>query len=127
MCNKVIAISGYSGSGKTTVSEYLMKLREDIIYFDFGYLFRPLTFYLFHDLGLNELEVRELLNNNMLFNNIKFSYIIENNVVKIGINDKYYTYEELFSLKMNMDTVVVGSIVGDSLTDVLCGIVDELK
>ena len=52
MSNKVIAISGYPGSGKTTVSESLISLRGDLIYFDFGYLFRPLTFYLFNELKL---------------------------------------------------------------------------
>lgn len=127
MSNKVIAISGYSGSGKTTVSESLIKLRSDLIYFDFGYLFRPLTFYLFNELKLNEDDIREMINNNSLFEKIKFSYILDGNKVKIGINNHYYNDNELFSLKMNMDTIIIGTIVGDKLTSVLCKIVDDLK
>ena len=127
MSNKVIAISGYPGSGKTTVSESLISLRGDLIYFDFGYLFRPLTFYLFNELKLTEDDIREMVNNNLLRDKIKFSYMLDGNKVKIGINNHYYSDEELFSLKMNIDTITVGTIIGDSLTNELREIVDDLK
>lgn len=46
MKNKVVAISGYPASGKTTIGMKIISNRDDFVYFDFGSLFRPLTYYL---------------------------------------------------------------------------------
>ena len=46
MKNKVVALSGYPGSGKTTVGMKIIENGDDFVYFDFGTLFRPLTYYL---------------------------------------------------------------------------------
>lgn len=127
MKNKVIAISGYSGSGKTTVGEALMTQKNNYVYFDFGYLFRPLTFYMINDLKMSEATIKEFINSDLFKEKLKFSYRIIENKVEIGINGHYYTNDELFSLDMNMKTVVVGSIVGDKLSDILREIIDDLK
>ena len=58
MKNKVIAISGMPGSGKTTVSNKLLENYDNAVYFDFGFLFRPLTYYLVNELNLTEEETR---------------------------------------------------------------------
>ena len=127
MSNKVIAISGYTGSGKTTVSEHILKKRMDFIYFDFGYLFRPLTYYLFNVLKLTPEEIEEKVLNNSLKNIIKFSYRIKSNKVVFGVNNYFYSQEYLFTLDMNMNTVTVGTIIGDSLSEELEAIVNKLK
>lgn len=127
MTNKVIAISGYSGSGKTTVSESLIELKSDFIYFDFGFLFRALTFYLFNELELNEDDIKKLVKSDLFLEKIKFSYKLEGNKVRIGINNHFFDDSQLFTLQMNMNTVRVGTIVGDKLTNVLCEIIDDLK
>ena len=127
MSNKVIAISGYTGSGKTTVSEHILKKRMDFIYFDFGYLFRPLTYYLFNVLKLTPEEIEEKVLNNSLKTIIKFSYRIKSNKVEIGVNNNFYSQEDLYTLDMNMNTVTVGTIIGDSLSEELEAIVNKLK
>lgn len=123
---KVIAISGYSGSGKTTISEELLKRSNDLVYFDFGFLFRPLTYYLINELSLDENGIRNFVSSGKL-EQIDFTYKIICNKVEVGINGDFYNYEVLNTPKMNMDTVIVGSIVGDYLNDALRSIVDDLK
>ncbi len=124
---KVIAISGYSGSGKTTISEELLKRGNELVYFDFGFLFRPLTYYLINELSLDEDGIREFVLSGKLQQQIDLTYKITCNKVEVGINGNFYSYEVLNTPKMNMDTVMVGSIVGDSLNDALRSIVDDLK
>lgn len=124
---KVIAISGYSGSGKTTISEELLKRKAGLVYFDFGFLFRPLTYYLINELKIDEDSITKLVSSGNLQNIISLSYKVVNNKVKIGINGKFYENDVLNTLKMNMDTVTVGSIIGDTLNDALKNIVNDLK
>lgn len=125
--NKVIAISGYTGSGKTTISEYILNQRKDFIYFDFGFLFRPLTYYLFNELNLTEEEISQMVKDGTLYQMLNFSFKLEDNKIRIGINGKYYSQEELYTLKMNMDSVTIGTMIGDDLTPQLQYIVGELK
>lgn len=124
---KVIAISGYSGSGKTTLSEELLKKSNNLIYFDFGFLFRPLTYYLINELHFDEDDIRKFILSKNFQQKINFAYKITCNKVEVGINGNFYSYEVLNTPKMNMDTVMVGSIVGDSLNEALKSIVDDLK
>lgn len=124
---KVIAISGYSGSGKTTISEELLKRGAGLVYFDFGFLFRPLTYYLINELKMDEESIMKLVSSGRLQDMINLSYKVVTNKVQIGINGNFYEYEVLNTLKMNMDTVMVGSIIGDTLNDALREIVNDLK
>lgn len=124
---KVIAISGYSGSGKTTISEMLLKKINNIVYFDFGFLFRPLTYYLINELKLNEEEIKKMVLEKKLDQQIKFSYKIINNKVEIGINNYFYDYHVLNTPQMNMNTVTVGTIIGDHLNGFKKKIIDNLK
>lgn len=125
--HKVIAISGYSGSGKTEVSQKILKKRKELVYFDFGCLFRAITYYLMYDLNLSLEKIKELVATKKLYNIIKFSYIIENKKVKIGVNGNFYNDSELNSLSMNLDTVTIGTIIGDDLSNSLKNIIDDLK
>lgn len=125
--HKVIAISGYSGSGKTEVSQSILKSRKNLVYFDFGYLFRPVTYYLIHDLNLSIEEIKKLVQSKKLYNMINFSYAIENQNVKIGVNGNFYDDNKLYNLSMNLDTVSVGTIIGDDLSESLKTIIDDLK
>ena len=125
--NRVIAISGYPGSGKTTVSKNILKMKSDLVYFDFGYFFRPLTYFLVNELKLDENEIRTVVKNDELRRIIDWSYLIVNNKVKVGINGNFYNDILLNSLQMNMDTVMVGSIIGDKLNDELRLIIDDIK
>lgn len=127
MENKVIAISGYSGSGKTTICESIIYGNSNFIYFDFGYLFRPLTYYLFYENQFDELELNNLIISDKLFQKIKFSYRVEDNTVKIGINNKFYDDNQLFTTDMNIKTLMVGTLIGDKINGQLCQIIDDLK
>lgn len=125
--HKVIAISGYSGSGKTEISQMILKDRKELVYFDFGYLFRPITYYLMYDLNLSLDKIKELVETKELYEIIKISYVIKKQKVKIGVNGNFYENEKLNSLSMNLDTVSVGTIIGDDLSDLLKGIIDDLR
>lgn len=125
--HKVIAISGYSGSGKTEVSQSILKSRKNLVYFDFGYLFRPVTYYLIYDLNLSIEEIKKLVESKELYNMINFSYTIENQNVKIGVNGNFYDDNKLYNLSMNLNTVSVGTIIGDDLSESLKTIIDDLK
>lgn len=127
MGKKVIAISGMPGSGKTTVSGKLLENYDNAVYFDFGFLFRPLTYFLVNELNLTEEEIRSLVESKKLEDLITIGYKVKNKKVEISINSKFYTFEQLNTLQMNMDTVMVGSIIGDDLTPVLRDIVSDLK
>ncbi len=127
MKNKVIAISGMPGSGKTTVSNKLLENYDNAVYFDFGFLFRPLTYYLVNELNLTEEEIRKLVESKKLEDLIHIGYKVEDKKVEISINSKFYTFQQLNTLQMNLDTVMVGSIIGDDLTPVLGNIVNDLK
>ena len=124
---KVIAISGYSGSGKTTISEEILKNCNDLIYFDFGFLFRPVTYYLMNELKMTEDTIRTMVMSGELKKKIKLTFRVLDNKVEVGVNNNFYDYDILNSLKMNMDTVMVGSIIGDELNDELRVIIDDLK
>jgi len=127
MENKVVAISGCPGSGKTTIAERIIRDRDDFVYFDFGSLFRPLTYYLIYDLGLNEEEIKELKVQNKIRDYIKISTRIVNNKVEIGINDNFYNHEELNTIEMDKMTVVVGGIIDNYLSEDLREIITNLK
>ena len=60
-------------------------------------------------------------------NNLNISYKIEDNILKIGINEKYYEEEILNTPKMNIDTVTVGSMIKDRLNYKLIEIINEIK
>lgn len=124
---QVIAISGMPGSGKTTLSQNLLNQYNDFVYFDFGFLFRPLTYYLMNELKLDENEIRLLVDNGLLKEKLTIGYQIKNSVVQVSINNKFYDFEQLNNPEMNINTVIVGSIVGDSLNNELEKIIDDLK
>lgn len=125
--NQVIAISGMPGSGKTTVSQNLLNQYNDFVYFDFGFLFRPLTYYLMNELNLDENEIKLLVDNDLLKDKLIIGYQIKNNIVEISINTKFYDFDKLNTPEMNINTVTIGSIIGDSLNKELEKIIDDLK
>lgn len=125
MKHKVIALSGYSGSGKTTVCKYI-KENSDYIYFDFGFLFRPLTYYLINELKLNDDQIKEYIDLDRL-KDLKITYLLKNNEVVVGINNIYYSNDLLNTPLMNMKSVIIGGMVGDRLNYQLQKIIDELK
>lgn len=124
---KVIAISGSSGSGKTTVSEEILKRAKKLVYFDFGFLFRPITYYLVNELNMDEDSIKNMVLSGQLQRFIKVTYKVINNKVEVGVNGKFYSFGVLNTPKMNMDTITVGTIIGDTLNDALRSIVDDLK
>ncbi len=125
--NKVIAISGKPGSGKTTVGEKIVNIYDDMIYFDFGYLFRPLTYFLVKESGYSNDEIKLLIDDNQYLNNLNISVILKNKICEFVINDKYYTYQILNNEYMDNMTVEVGSMIGDKLNFKLADIIDRLK
>ena len=125
MKNKVIAISGYPGSGKSTVCNYI-KNNTNYVYFDFGSLFRSITHYLYNELKLTKIEACKYINNGYL-EKININYKIEDNEVVILINDKSYGFNELNNPKMNLDTVYIGGLIGDKLNKKLEIIIDDIK
>lgn len=125
MKNKVVALSGYSGSGKTTVCKYI-KENSDYIYFDFGFLFRPLTYYLINELKLNDEQIKEYIDKN-LFKDLNFTYILKDKEAVVGVNNIYYDNSLLNTPLMNMKSVMVGSMIGDKLNYQLEKIIDYLK
>lgn len=95
MKNKVVALSGYPGSGKTTVGMKIVENRDDFVYFDFGTLFRPLTYYLLNDVGFSYKEIEALVNNDRLRELINIEYKIVDKKVEIGINGHFYAFDTL--------------------------------
>lgn len=127
MKNKVMALSGYSASGKTTMGMKIIKNREDFVYFDFGFLFRALTYYLLNIEKLSYEEIETLVNNDKLRDMINIEYRIVDRVVEIGINGNFYNFQTLNNPCMNKATVIVGGIIGDKLAQELRNIVISLK
>lgn len=127
MQNKVIALSGYPGSGKTTVAMKIIDSREDFVYFDFGSLFRPLTYYLLNVGKFTYEEIETLVNSNRLKDLIKIEYRIVNKNVEIGINGHFYDFDTLNNPYMDEATVIVGGIIDDYLIQELRNIVIALK
>ena len=127
MQNKVIALSGYPGSGKTTVAMKIIDNREDFVYFDFGSLFRPLTYYLLNVGKFTYEEIETLVNSNRLKDLIKIEYRIVNKNVEIGINGHFYDFDTLNNPHMDEATVIVGGIIDDYLIQELRNIVIALK
>lgn len=124
MGNKVIAISGYPGSGKTTVCNYI-KNNSDFICFDFGAFFRTLTYYFLYDKKYEISKIIYFIENDI--KNLELSYKIEDNTLKIGVAGKYYQDDILNTPSMNIDTVKIGSIIKDRLNYKLIEIIDEIK
>ena len=124
MENKVIAISGYPGSGKTTVCNYI-KNNSDFIYFDFGTFFRTLTYYFLYDKKYEISKIMYFIENDI--KNLELSYKIEDNNLKIGINKIYYQDDVLNTPSMNIDTVKIGSMIKDRLNYKLIEIIDDIK
>ena len=87
---KVIAISGYSGSGKTTISEEILKNCNDLIYFDFGFVFRPVTYYLMNELKMTEDTIRTMVMSGELKKKIKLTFRVLDNKVEVGVNNNFY-------------------------------------
>lgn len=127
MKNKVIALSGYPASGKTTIGMKIVTDRDDFVYFDFGSLFRPLTYYLLNVKKFTYDEIEILVNNNKLNELINIEYRIVNKIVEIGINGHFYDFKTLNNPCMNEATVVVGGIIDDRLIQELRNIVISLK
>ena len=124
MQNKVIAISGYPGSGKTTVCNYI-KNNSDFIYFDFGAFFRTLTYYFLYDKKCETEKIVNFIENDI--KNLELCYKIEENTLKIGVDGKYYQDDILNTPIMNLDTVKIGSMIKDRLNYKLIEIIDEVK
>lgn len=127
MKNKVVALSGYPASGKTTIGMKIIDNREDFIYFDFGSLFRPLTYYLLNVKKFTYKEIETLVNNNKLRDVVNIEYRIVNKAVEIGINGNFYDFKTLNNSYMDEATVVVGGIIDDGLIQELRNIVISLK
>ena len=127
MKNKVVALSGYPGSGKTTVGMKIIENGDDFVYFDFGTLFRPLTYYLLNDVGLSYKEIEALVNNDRLRELINIEYKIVDKKVEIGINGHFYAFDTLNNPAMDEATVIVGGIIDDGLIQELRDIVISLK
>lgn len=127
MKNKVLALSGYPASGKTTVGMKIVADREDFVYFDFGSLFRPLTYYLLNVKKFTYEEIETIVNNNKLRDLINLEYRIVDKVVEIGINGHFYDFKTLNNPHMDEATVIVGGIIEDRLIQELRSIVISLK
>ncbi len=127
MKNKVVALSGYPASGKTTVGIKIINNREDFVYFDFGSLFRPLTYYLLNVKKLTYKEIETLTNNGKLRDIVNIEYRIINKNVEIGINGNFYDFKTLNNPCMDDATVIVGGIIDDELIPELRNIVISLK
>lgn len=59
--HSLIAISGMSGAGKTSVSMELLKTMPNLVYFDFGAFFRPITFYLVKHKRISIEQLRKIV------------------------------------------------------------------
>ncbi len=125
--NKVVALSGYSASGKTTIGMKIICNREDFVYFDFGSLFRPLTYYLLNIQKLTYKEIEELVSGGRLRDVINIEYRIVDKIVEIGINGNFYDFKILNNPLMDKATVIVGGIIKDELIQELRNIVVSLK
>lgn len=127
MKNKVVALSGYPASGKTTVGMKIVNDRDDFVYFDFGSLFRPLTYYLLNVEKFTYKEIETLVNNDKLKDVINIEYRIADKIVEIGINGYFYDFKTLNNPRMDEDTLTVGGIINDGLIQELRNIVISLK
>lgn len=127
MKNKVVALSGYPASGKTTIGMKIISNRDDFVYFDFGSLFRPLTYYLLNVGKLTYDEIKVLVSTGKLKDVINIEYKVVDKIVQVGINGHFYDFETLNNPFMDEATVIVGGIIDDKLIHELRKIVISLK
>ncbi|MCL2860475.1 MAG: (d)CMP kinase [Oscillospiraceae bacterium] len=126
----VIAISGMPGAGKTSLSMNLLKLIPQMVYFDFGEVYRTLTYYLLKVKEVSQDEVKQALSEGGLTKIISFDSIdwaIKDRNCKISINKDFYDYKELHNPAMNKLTVDIGTILGDTVNPVISAIVNKIR
>lgn len=128
--HSIIAISGMPAAGKTTLSQELINTMPNLIYFDFGAFFRPITYHLIKKKKMSIEDLQEIvmkLRTNKLMEDLNLGYRNNNRVCEISIDGHFYEKDELYNPEMNKLTVDVGSCFGDSLNKYIKGIIENVR
>lgn len=128
--HSLIAISGMSGAGKTSVSMELLKTMPNLVYFDFGAFFRPITFYLVKHKRISIEQLRKIVQESKtdeLMNKLNIGYRNHNGEYQISINGNFFSWDDLYNPEMDKLTIEVGTCFGDSLNNYIGSIISEIR
>ena len=110
--HSIIAISGMPAAGKTTLAEELKNNIPNLVYFDFGAFFRPLTFYLLKEKKMTMKEIEKNINEKSC---------------EVSFNDKFFDNMQLYNPEMNKLTIDVGTCIGDHLNEWIECIIEKVR
>lgn len=128
--HSLIAISGMSAAGKTTVSMELLQTIPNLVYFDFGAFFRALSFYLVKCKGISVKQLKKIVNESKideLMSNFNIGYRNCNGEYQISINGNFFSNEDLYNPEMDKLTVEVGTCFGDRLNSYIGAIISDIR
>ncbi len=117
----IIAVSGYPGSGKTSLCKLLSE-NDNFISFELGILFRSLLMFCKD----NSIDIN-CFSEKKIYNNLNISYLINSeNQMEFIIDGFRFEFDKLFNLKMNMETVKFGGLIGDDMNKNIEKIIKEI-
>ena len=128
--HSLIAISGMPAAGKTSVSKKLVSTIPNLVYFDFGAFFRPITFYLMKEKGLSIENIKNIVKESKieeLMENLDLGYRDNDGAYEVSINGHFFENNELYNPEMDKLTVDVGTCFGDSLNGYIKNIVENIR
>lgn len=128
--HSIIAISGMPAAGKTTLAEELKNNIPNLVYFDFGAFFRPLTFYLLKEKKMTMKEIEKNIREEKfdeLMKKIKLGYRVNEKSCEVSFNDNFFDNTQLYNPEMNKLTIDVGTCIGDHLNEWIECIIEKVR
>lgn len=128
--HSIIAISGMPAAGKTTLAKELKNKIPNLIYFDFGAFFRPLTFYLLKERDMDLGEIEKNMGEGKLdelMKEIKLGVRVNEKTCEVSFNNNFFKENQLYNPEMNKLTIDVGTCVGDYLNEFIESIIEKVR
>lgn len=128
--HSLIAISGMPGAGKTSVSSRLVSTIPNLVYFDFGAFFRPITYYLIKEKGKSIDDLKKIIEESKieeLMKELNLGHKNSNGAYEVSVDGKFFKEEELYNPEMDRLTVEVGTCFGDNLNEYIRNIIEDIR
>ncbi len=125
--HSVTAISGMSAAGKTSLSQEILNEYSEMVFFDFGELYRSITYYLTKQKNMTKEQVRDYFDKADISNIFDIDFEIQDRICKIKIDNKVYKEKDLHNQEMDQLTVDIGVILGDKMNPKVREIIDKIR